>query len=327
MTSSFLVLRARPHRRRALVLVAVLLASLVLRERPAEAERPAQFGIGRRELTLVDPTRPTMADTARGLTARPDRTVRAVVLYPTNGASGAGADTRDAAAAGPFPLIVFSHGRGAQPDTYAGFLDAFVRDGYVVALPEFPLSSGRGGSAADYVNQPADVSFVIDELTRLSNDGDSWFAGRLDRDRIGAAGHSLGGLNTLALALNQCCVDSRVRAAASLSGGELSFPGGSWAGRFATPLLLVHGVADEGVPVAASDAVFAADAAGGRASYLRLAEADHTGLFFGADGVLTLQAVKAFFDAELRGDRDDLRRLPDLVAASGRGEWRTRRAP
>lgn len=324
MSTSFLMLRAHPHRRRAVasVLLPVLLSvTLVASGRPAEAERPAQFGIGRRELTLVDSTRPTMADDSRGLVARPDRTVRAVVLYPTNGARDDAAP--DDAAAGPFPTVMFSHGLGAHPATYAGFFAAFVRDGYVVVLPEFPLSSGRGASAADYVNQPADVSFVIDELTRLSNDADSWFAGRLDQGRIGAAGHSLGALNTLALALNQCCVDFRVAAAAALSGGERPFPGGTWDDRPATPLLLVHGVADEGVPVAASDAVFAA--AAGPASYLRLAEADHTGLFFAEDGLLTLQALKAFFDAELRGERDDLGALAALVEASGRGEWRSRR--
>ena len=314
-------------RRRSFVLsVGFLVSALaVSTAAPADASptRPApEFGIGRRELTLVDSTRPTMADPARGLPAKADRTLRTVVLYPTTtGVDGPAADDATAAK-GKFPLLVFSHGFTASGDLYAPFFDAFVRDGYVVALPTFPLTSGPDANFADYVNQPGDVSFVIDRLVSLSNDKESWLGGRVNQHRVGAAGHSMGGMNTLALTYNQCCIDSRIDAAASISGAEIPFPGGSWDDRPDTPLLLIHGVLDTSVPVAASDLVYAS--ATGKAAFLRLTQADHISLFFDADGVLTLRALKAFFDAELRNAKHDLRAMPDAIAQSGRAEWLVR---
>lgn len=314
------------RRRAFLLLLAVLVPTCaVFAAAPAgasPARKPADFGIGRRELTLVDSTRPTMADPARGIPAKPDRTVRTLVLYPTATDVDGPPITGAAPAKGKFPLLVFSHGFTATGDLYAPFFDAFVRDGYVVALPTFPLTSGPGATFADYVNQPGDVSFVIDRLEALSHDKAGWLGRRVDEHRVGVMGHSMGGLNTLALAYNQCCIDSRIDAAASMAGGELDFPGGSWADRPDTPLLLVHGVADTTVPIAGSDAAFAA--ATGPASFLRLTHADHISLFFGDDGLQTFLALKAFFDAELRGDKKDLRAMPQTVAQLGRGEWRTR---
>ena len=319
--STLLLRRARAH-----LAVALLLPTLAVGGRPAPvapsveptATRRTDFGVGRRELTLVDPSRPTMADPARDLPATAERTLRTLVIYPSAAADGVDAP----AAPGRFPLVVFSHGLTATPEAYAGFFEPLVRDGYVVALPSFPLSSGPGGTFADYVNQPGDVSFVIDRLTRLSDDRDGWLAGRLRTERVGVVGHSMGGLNSLALAYNQCCVDSRIDAAVSLAGGELAFPGGTWDDPPHTPVLLVHGGADGTVPAAASDGVFAA--ARGPASYLRLAAADHAGLLLGEDGYLTLQVVRAFLDAELKGHRRALRHLPDVVARSGRADWQVR---
>lgn len=314
-------------RRRAFLLLLTVLVPVVavFAAAPAgaaPAREKDEFGIGRRELTLVDSTRPTMADPARGIPAKPDRTLRTLVLYPTATGVDDPPVTGATAAKGKFPLLVFSHGFTATGDLYAPFLDAFVRDGYVVALPTFPLTSGAGASFPDYVNQPADVSFVIDRLEALSDDKASWLGRRVDEHRVGVLGHSMGGLNTLALAFNQCCIDSRIDAAASIAGGELEFPGGSWADRPDTPVLLIHGVADDTVPVAGSELVFAA--ATGPASFLRLTHADHVSVFFGEDGVQTILALKAFFDAELRSDKKDLRAMPETVARLGRGEWLTR---
>ena len=55
-----------------------------------------------------------------------------------------------------FPLIVFSHGFGASGPAYAFLLEMFVREGYVIAAPTFPLSSGGapGGPAGAASRQP-----------------------------------------------------------------------------------------------------------------------------------------------------------------------------
>ena len=70
-----------------------------------------------------------------------------------------------------FPLIVFSHGYLANGPAYASVLANFVRRGYVVAAPTFPLSSAGapgGPKGGDYVNQPADVSFVLTKVLHLA---------------------------------------------------------------------------------------------------------------------------------------------------------------
>ena len=48
-------------------------------------------------------------------------------------------------------------------------------------------------------NRPKDVSFVLDQLTKL-NAGDTDLKGKLDLQKVGVAGHSYGGHTVLALA-------------------------------------------------------------------------------------------------------------------------------
>ncbi len=59
-----------------------------------------------------------------------------------------------------------------------------------------------------------DISFVIGEVVKMAA-GDRPFSGRLDADRIGVAGMSLGGL----AAGNVCLTDPRCRAGVNLDGG------------------------------------------------------------------------------------------------------------
>ena len=101
-----------------------------------------------------------------------------------------------------FPLIVFSHGYLASGPAYATVLARFVSRGYVVAAPTFPLSSGGapgGPKGGDYVNQPADVSFVLSKVLRLTR-GHHGLTRTIDRHEIGVAGHSLGAITTLGVA-------------------------------------------------------------------------------------------------------------------------------
>lgn len=284
-------------------------------------QQAPSFGVGRRELTLVDPTRPTDADPNRGLPARPDRTIPTLVLYPTDSDPADPTQVDAPAAHGQFPLVVFSHGFTANGAIYAPLLEPLVRHGYVVALPTFPLSSGPGSVAGDYVNQPGDVSFVIDEMFELTTEPQGWLTGRVNKRRVAAAGHSLGALTTIGVVYNSCCIDPRIKAAIPISGGPLPYPGGEYTWPD-TPQLLIHGAADDIVPVAASDFLF--DAATGRTWYLRLNEADHVNLFFGEDGELTQRAMLLFLDAKLKGRWRPLERFAQEVADSGRAEWRTK---
>lgn len=203
------------------------------------AERPSLMVIATSS-TFVDPTRPTEA--VGTAPATDDRTLETAVVFPAPGQPGA-----------PYPLIVFGHGSGGRGRSDHPLLRAWAAAGYVVASPTFPFGGGRAGggdSAADYVNQPADMSFVIDQVVRLGGDPSSPLSGLVDAERIGAAGHSLGGMTTLALAGNTCCHDARVKAAAVLAGRELPFRSGQFWARLRTPVLFVHGDADDAVPYA-----------------------------------------------------------------------------
>ena len=116
---------------------------------------------------------------------------------------------------GKHPLVVFAHGLGGNPARHTDLMTAWAEAGYIVAAPAFPRTNdGQPGGrdaldVADMVNQPGDVSFVIDSMLALD---DGPIAGHIDADHIGVAGHSLGGATTYALAENTCCRDDRVDA-------------------------------------------------------------------------------------------------------------------
>jgi fermentation-respiration switch protein FrsA (DUF1100 family) len=141
---------------------------------------------------------------------------------------------------GPWPLIVFAHGFGLMPATYARLLRAWAKGGYVVAAPIFPGESAtaRGGpEREDLVNEPRDVSFVITRLLAR----ESPLRGVIDASRIAVAGQSDGAMVAFATAFEQRFRDPRVRAAVVLSGAQL----GGGLGRGGPPLLAVTGTADE----------------------------------------------------------------------------------
>lgn len=312
------------HRVRVAVAAATMLAVLVpavaidaspVRSTVSAAARPASpsrhsgpFAVGVRTVTFVDPSRPTPA--SNGVPAKPSRTLVTTIFYPARGPAG-GPDIRDAPAAvhqGRFPLIVFSHGFTASGPAYGPIVRRFTQAGYVVAAPTFPLSSGGapGGPAiGDYVNQPGDVSFVIDRMLRLDRDRHSGLTHLLSRHRIGVAGHSLGAITTLGL-LNTCCIDRRIDAAVSISGIELPFPGGSFTYQRRTPLLLLHGDADGTVPYVGSTNAYAH--AGAPKFLVTLLGASHVP-FFGAPGEVIVHSMTDFFDRYLKHRRGSLNRL------------------
>jgi dienelactone hydrolase len=162
---------------------------------------------------------------------RVPRSLETTVRYPATG--------------GPHPLIVFGHGFALTPATYHGLLQAWMRAGYVVAAPRFPLESADapgGPNESDLVNQPRDVSFVISRLLALNVRPSSVLEGRIDPSQIAVAGHSDGGVTALAVAYDRRFRDRRIRAAIVLSGAAL--PGMGPFPRSGPPLLAVQGTAD-----------------------------------------------------------------------------------
>ena len=225
----------------------------------APARRPpaGPFAVGTLVRTLVDTTRPTAAQ--GGAPAKPSRTLVTTILYPALGPAGpvARPSAPPDTAAGPFPLVAFAHGSSAAPTDFTALLGSWAAAGYVVVAPEFPLTGSHApanSQISDYVNQPTDVSFVIDQMLRFPPPS---LVGSVDAGRIGVAGHSLGGATALAVAFNSCCLDPRVKAAVVMEGVPLPFSGGTYFGRAASPpVLFLQGSADQTVVPATSVSLF-----------------------------------------------------------------------
>jgi fermentation-respiration switch protein FrsA (DUF1100 family) len=300
---------------RALVVIAVGAGALAPAASASAASQPtrvapqAPYAVGTRSYVFVDHTRPTAA--YGSFPGAPSRTLPTLLLYPAVGDPNGPAVTNatPVRTAHGFPLIVFSHGLGASGPEYAPLLDLFVREGYVIAAPSFPLTSSIGVPGGldlpDYVNQPGDVSFVLTSILRLARQ-DPTLRHTIDRHDVGAFGHSLGAITTLGVATNSCCIDPRIRAAVSFSGIELPFPGGSFFSTPTPPLMLVHGNADGTVPYVGSVSAYAQAPA--PKVFLTLENAGHVPFSppWLDPAVLT---ITDFFDGFLKHDRQALRRL------------------
>jgi dienelactone hydrolase len=184
------------------------------------------------------------------------RPLPTTVWYPAAGAApGTGPEPVDgaAAAAGRFPLVLFSHGLTAQPSDFADLLGRWAQAGFVVAGPTYPYThyDAVGFEPDDIANQPADASSVIDQLLAL--DPADPVRAIIDPTRIGAAGHSGGGITTVGLF--SAVRDVRLKAGVVLSGTD--FRGTPFAGP-AAAMLFIHGAKDATVTWRAGHTVFEA---------------------------------------------------------------------
>lgn len=277
------------------------------------------FAVGIRTVTFTDTTRPILDYEASPPTELSDtRPIATEIRYPTTTGSGQGEIARaKPAAGGPFPVIVFAHGYAVMPDTYRLLLDAWVRAGFVVVSPVFPVTNyyewvrqgGGGAPEADVTNQPYDVAFVISRLFALASDPHSFLDGLVDLRRLGLAGQSDGASTVAALVyanyyrLNWAALPVHPQAIAVLSGAEF---GGSV--EYADPagggpaLLSVESDDDYCNPTQQATELYDAVAAGAPAHFfLRLEGADHSGPYFGTEpwAAVVRHVTTDFFELEL----------------------------
>ena len=276
----------------------------------ARKSAPGPFAVGLRVLRLVDHTR-TM--TLPGGRSQP-RTLVTYVRYPALGRPGQAdlPNAPPAGADGPFPLVVFGHGFAQTPALYQLLLQSWVRAGYVVAAPVFPLENADapgGPDESDLTNQPADMSFVISSLLAESSAKAGPLAGLLDTREVAVAGHSDGGDTALATAYDPAYRDGRVKAAVILSGAEI--PGTLTSGfpLSGPPLLATQGTADTINPPSATYAFY--EAAHRPKFLLRLLGADHLGPYSNKQPQLGIveRVTTAFFDIYLKHKTVALTRL------------------
>lgn len=143
------------------------------------------------------------------------------------------------------PLLVFSHGLMSSRRGCTYMAEHLASHGYVIVSADHPFTNADapgGPDLFDVVNQPADISFLIDQMLDL-RDGEQPFKGTIDAKRIGAFGISLGANTVTLAAFHPEWRDPRIAAVISIVGhgdvfGPLFFDHAS------IPFLMIAGTAD-----------------------------------------------------------------------------------
>ncbi|CAN5426560.1 acetylhydrolase [soil metagenome] len=154
--------------------------------------------------------------------------------------------------AGPWPVVIFSHGLGGSREAAGYFGEAMAENGYLSLHLQHPgsdssvwMGSIMGGRAkvgqSDFRQniqkdmrqamtgenlrlRVDDVKFVLNQLERLNSAAGPWH-GKLDMTKVGCSGHSFGAGTTMAIAGQTfgagaqkiCLPDPRVKAAIYMS--------------------------------------------------------------------------------------------------------------
>lgn len=95
------------------------------------------------------------------------------------------------------PVVIFSHGLSSRPEDFSRWATHLASYGYVVVLPQHPGSDTQqtedflaGFSRQifrlnEFIDRPLDITFVLNELTRLNN---QQFGGKLNLESVGVGG-------------------------------------------------------------------------------------------------------------------------------------------
>ena len=167
---------------------------------------PGEFPVVSEDFEQVDQSRPMQAN--GDFPGRPSRELEVTLWRP-------------AGLQRPGPLLVYSHGFMSFRQEGLYLVRFLASHGYTVVAADFPLTTTfapGGPMAGDVVNQPGDVSFLIDAvLTRNADPADA-LHGTIDPHRIAVAGVSLGGLTTTLVSFHHKLRDPRIGAAISIAG-------------------------------------------------------------------------------------------------------------
>ena len=124
------------------------------------------------------------------------------------------------------PLLIYSHGFMSTRIGGSYIAEHLASQGYVVAAADFPLTNydfDGDKKVGDVINQPGDVSFIIDQLLQRNQNPDDELYGRIDPQRIAVAGMSLGGMTTEMVAYHPQWGDDRIKVAVSIAGPSSMF--------------------------------------------------------------------------------------------------------
>ena len=267
--------------------------------------------------TFVDASRPTRPNGS--FAGAPQRTLATRIWVAPTALARPACDGERCA------LVVLAHGFGGSTARFDAIARRLAAAGYVVAAPAFPLTneSAPGGhftAFGDVVSQPADVSFVIDELLALDAEPSSILHERIDERNIAVLGHSLGGATAVAATRSDCCRDERIGAVALLAPASF-IVAGTFGGTVSTagpPTLTIVGTEDPLV-TPASVASFVTTIEPPKA-YVELQGGDHVFIIEATENFLdpllerTAAMTIAFFDQSFAGAGDVAQVAADLRA-------------
>lgn len=209
-----------------------------VREVPVVIWYPAQTATGRAGAYF-----PGLEAVAADLAASGDVSPLEVALLPyVHSAVRVGADV--AAGVERYPVLVFSPGNASNIEFYAALAADLASWGYVVVGVNHPYDAAAvalsDGRVARYDNdawpmdrgarqaivagriavRTADVQFALAQLAALDTAGHDALSGRLDWQRVGVLGHSLGGIT----AAQACLADLAIGACLNLDGLQAGGP-------------------------------------------------------------------------------------------------------
>jgi predicted dienelactone hydrolase len=198
-------------------LFGIVLAALVIVFTPAARAAEAGFAIGTAQLSLVDSSRSIKA--SAGFPGAKQRRIDVLVWYPAAEASTV--ERTPLAKGGPWPLVIYSHGTFSRPDSAMHLVRELVSRGYVVAAPNYPLTSStaftkvKSADITDVIEQTRDIGFVIDGLL-----ADPLFKTAIDPAKIGTTGISLGAVTSYFASFGVQTRDARIKATAPIAAGD-----------------------------------------------------------------------------------------------------------
>lgn len=160
------------------------------------------------------------------------------------------------------PLILFSHGFFGKADQTIFLMEAWARQGYIVAAldhadamtqkkrkPVWPnFANPKSWSDQKFLDRREDVAALLNYLLQEDEREDSFLHRRIDRKAIGAAGHSLGGYTVLGMVGGwESWRDERIQAALLLSPYASPYIEHDRLSDVKTPIMLQGGTLDFGI--------------------------------------------------------------------------------
>lgn len=207
----------------------------------AQLLEPGPYPVGSMEFELEDTSRTTAANGE--FAELPLRKLQLRAWFPR------GAGDKEVAKQA-FALVVYSHGYFGNNAEARYLAEYLASHGYVFVAANYPLTNYQapgGPNFFDVVNQPGDVSFVIDTMLTWNAQATHAFHGRIDAARIALAGLSLGGLTTELASYHPKLREQRARAAVSIA-GPLQMFGREFFADSQLPFMMIAGDVDAMVP-------------------------------------------------------------------------------